>query len=122
MTAHIVNKLGVVQIDEQVIINIASKAAMQSYGIVGFVSATATDTILTLLKQENLSKGIVLSIKDNKIIIDLYVILEYGVKISTVSENIINTIKFKVEESTGIDVDKINIIVKDIRLQNQEEM
>lgn len=122
MTAHIVNELGVVQIDEQVIINIASKAAMQSYGIVGFVSATATDTILTLLKQENLSKGIVLSIKDNKIILDLYVILEYGVKISTVSENIINTIKFKVEESTGIDVDKINIIVKDIRLQNQEEM
>ena len=122
MTAHIVNELGVVQIDEQVIINIASKAAMQSYGIVGFVSATATDTILTLLKQENLSKGIVLSIKDNKIILDLYVILEYGVKISTVSENIINTIKFKVEESTGIDVDKINIIVKDIRLQNQEEI
>lgn len=121
MSAHIINKMGIVNIDEQVIKTIASNAAMESYGIVGLVNATATESLFDLLMKENLSKGVILKVEDNKINIDLHVILEYGVKISVVSKNIIDTIKFNVEESTGITVEKINIIVRDIRLQNQEE-
>lgn len=121
MSAHIINKMGIVKIDEQVIKTIASNAAMESYGIVGLVSATTTDSLYNLLMNENLSKGVILRVEDNKINIDLHVILEYGVKISVVSKNIIDTIKFNVEQTTGIKVDSINIIVRDIRLQNQEE-
>ncbi|QQK07750.1 Asp23/Gls24 family envelope stress response protein [Miniphocaeibacter halophilus] len=122
MSAHIINELGVIQISDNVISKAISDVAMQSYGVVGLVSASATDSLLTLLGKDNITKGVVLNIKNNKMTIDLHVILEYGVKISVVTENLIDAIKFHVEEHTGIEVEKVNIIVRDIRLQNQEEI
>mgnify|MGYP002757144444 CR=1 FL=1 len=120
MSAYIKNELGLIKIDDQVIATIASEAAMKCYGVVGLVNASASESILTLLGKESLSKGIILKIQDNKINIDLSVILEFGVQIAVVCENIIETIKFQVEHETGIPVDKINVIVRDIRLHNQE--
>ncbi|WP_099203069.1 Asp23/Gls24 family envelope stress response protein [Miniphocaeibacter massiliensis] len=122
MSAHIINEFGSITVSDQVITNIASNVAMESYGIVGLVNANTTNTILTLLKKDNLSKGVTVTIENNKITIDLSVILEHGVQISVVSENIIETVKFNVEEKTGIKVDKVNILVRDIRLQDQEEV
>ncbi len=122
MSAHIINEFGSITISEQVITDIASNVAMESYGIVGLVNATTTNAILTLLKKENLSKGVTIKIENNKITIDLSVILEHGVQISVVSENIIETVKFNVEEKTGIKVDKVNILIRDIRLQDQEDL
>ena len=60
---------------------------------------------------DHLTKGIKVTTKDNKLIIDLHVILEYGVKISVVAENIIERVKFNVENLTGYGVDKINVHV-----------
>lgn len=122
MSAHLVNDYGVIQIKNEVINIIASNAAMELYGVVGLVNANATESILSLLKNDNLSKGVLLSINENKISLDLHVILEYGVNISAVCENIIDTIKYKLEENTGIKVNKVNVIVRDIKLQNQEDI
>ena len=122
MSAHLVNDYGVIQIKNEVINIIASNAAMELYGVVGLVNANATESILSLLKNDNLSKGVLLSINENKISLDLHVILEYGVNISAVCENIIDTIKYKLEENTGIKVNRVNVIVRDIKLQNQEDI
>ena len=122
MSAHLVNDYGVIQIKNEVINIIASNAAMELYGVVGLVNANATESILSLLKNDNLSKGVLLSINENKISLDLHVILEYGVNISAVCENIIDTIKYKLEENTGIKVNRVNVIVIDIKLQNQEDI
>lgn len=120
MSAHIKNEFGLIKINDQVIATIASDAAMKCYGVVGLVNASASESIMNLLSKESLSEGIVLKIEDNSLNIDVSVILEFGVKIATVCENIIETIKFQVEHETGIRVNEINVIVRDIRLQDQE--
>ncbi|MDO5018299.1 MAG: Asp23/Gls24 family envelope stress response protein [Lagierella massiliensis] len=119
MSAYIKNQFGTVNIEDQVIATIASEAAMKCYGVVGLVNATTSENIMNLLGKESLSQGIVLKIEDNNLNIDVSVILEFGVKIAVVSDNIIETIKFQVERETGIKVNKINVIVRDIRLQDQ---
>ncbi len=57
-----------------------------------------------------------MNIQDNHITIDFHVIVAYGVSISAVADNLIENVKYKVEEFTGMTVDKINIFVEGVRV------
>lgn len=117
MPAKTKTELGNIIIDDNVIATIAGISAMESYGIVGMASKNATDGLFELLKSDYFPKGIKVYSKDDSLSIDLHVILEYGVKISVVAENIIDRVKFIVEKSTGLKVDKINVLVQGIRVE-----
>lgn len=116
MPAKTNTDLGTISIDDNVIATIAGVSAMESYGIVGMASKNATDGLFELLKWDHLTKGIKVYSKDNILTIDLHVILEYGVKISVVADNIIERVKFNVEELTGQKIDNINVFVQGIRV------
>ncbi len=64
----------------------------------------------------NLSNGINVTVEDNRLCLDFHVIVAYGVSISAVSDNLIETVKYKVEEFTGIGVEQINIYVESVRV------
>lgn len=117
MSVNSINENGNISVDEQVIANIAGMAAMECYGIVGMASKSASEGFFELLKKEQLAKGVKVYVEDNKVIIDLFAILQYGVKISAVAENIISRVKYSVETFAGIDVEKVNIFVQGIRVQ-----
>ena len=117
MAAKITTELGIISIDDNVIANISGISALESYGIVGMSSKSATDGLFELLKSDYLTKGIKVSSKDELLVIDLHVILEYGVRISVVAENIIDRVRFNVEKFTGLKVGKININVQGIRVE-----
>ncbi len=108
---------GDIIIENAVLADLAGISAMESYGIVGMAAKNATEGIFELLKFENLSKGIKVIQEDNMTVIELHVILEYGVKISTVGQNIIDRVKFNVESMTGITIDRIDVIVDGIRFE-----
>ena len=54
--------------------------------------------------------------EDNKITLNFHVIVSYGVSISAVTDNLISNVKYKVEEFTGMTVDKINIYIEGVRV------
>ena len=108
---------GDIIIENAVLADLAGISAMESYGIVGMAAKNATEGIFELLKFENLSKGIKVIQEDNMTVIELHFILEYGVKISTVGQNIIDRVKFNVENMTGITIDRIDVIVDGIRFE-----
>lgn len=116
MSAKIYNDLGSINISENLIANIAGLSATECYGVVGMASKKSTDGIVQLLKGENLSKGVRIIQQEGKISIDLYVILEFGVKISVVAENIIEKVKYNVERQTGLSIEKINVMVESVRV------
>jgi len=111
------NEFGHIDIDDNVIATIAGLSAMESYGIVGMASKNATDGFFELLKRDHLSKGVKIHSEGNEIVIDLHVILQYGIKISVVAENIIEKVKFNVENLTGLKVKKVNVYVQGIRVE-----
>lgn len=117
MAAKLTTELGNIGIDDNVIAIIAGISAMESYGIVGMASKNATDGLFELLKTDYLSKGIRVSTKEDTLTIDLHVILEYGVRISVVAENIIDRVRFNVERFTGLKVGRINVNVQGIRVE-----
>ena len=117
MPAKTNNEYGYVNIDDNVIATIAGLSAMECYGIVGMASKNATEGFFELLKWENLSKGVKVNTKGNEVQIDLYVILQYGVRISVVASNIIEKVKYNVENLTGLKVEKINVFVQGVKVQ-----
>lgn len=117
MPAKTNNDYGYVNIEDNVIATIAGLSAMESYGIVGMASKNATDGFFELLKWDNMSKGVRIYTDKDEVTIDLHVILEYGMRISVVSENIIEKVKFNVENLTGLKVNKVNIYVQGIRVE-----
>jgi len=108
---------GNITIDDQVFATLAGLAAMECYGVVGMASRNATQGIFELLKREQLTKGIKVVTIDDKITIDLYIVLQYGVKISVVADNIISRIKYSVETFSGVSVENVNIFVQGVRVQ-----
>ena len=117
MKGQMENQYGTVLIDENVIAPYAGSVAVECFGIVGMAAVNVKDGLVKLLKKEHITHGIeVLVGANNEITIDFHVIIAYGVGIMTVSDNLIETVKYKVEQFTGMKVDKINIHVEGVRV------
>ena len=116
MKGRINNKLGEIQITPEVIAKYAGITAVECFGIVGMAAVSMKDGLVKLLKKESLTHGINVDIEENHIILDFHVIVAYGVSISAVADNLIENVKYKVEEFTGMEVDKINIFVEGVRV------
>lgn len=116
MSAKLENKYGVISIDNEVIARIAGNAALDCYGIVGMAAKNVKDGLVQLLKKESLTKGIKLIVNENKIVLDFHIIVEYGTNISAIADNIISTVKYKIEDCVGLEVEKINIFVEGVRV------
>ena len=108
--------LGNIYIDPEVIAQYAGSVAVECFGIVGMASVNVKDGLVKLLMKESITHGISVNIVNNKLILDFHVIVAYGVSIITVCDNLINNVKYKVEEFTGMNVDKINIYVEGVRV------
>ncbi len=116
MNGYMNTDIGGIEIDNEVIAQYAGSSAIECFGVVGMASVNMKDGIAKLLKLDNLSRGVNVSIEDNKITISLHIIVSYGVSISVVADNLASNVKYKVEEFTGMEVEKFNIIVEGVRV------
>ena len=106
--------MGNITIDKEVIAQYAGTVATECFGIVG-MGITVKD-VVKLLRKDNLSKGITVTINNNKLTLDFHVIVSYGVSILAVSDNLIDNVKYKVEAFTGMEIEKINFFVECVRV------
>ena len=116
MKGRMNTQLGAVLIDTDVIAKYAGSVAVECFGIVGMASVNMKDGLVKLLKRESLTHGIQVTLNANKITLDFHVIVVYGVNITSVADNLISTVKYKVEEFTGMEIEKINIYVEGVRV------
>lgn len=117
MQGQIQTKYGKVVVDTSVIATYAGSVAVECFGIVGMAAVNMKDGLVKLLKKDYLHHGINVTIdEDNEISFDFHVIISYGVSIITVTDNLKETVKYKVEEFTGMKVKKMNVFVEGVRV------
>ena len=109
-------QLGNIVIDHEVIAQYAGSVAVECFGIVGMASVNMKDGLVKLLVKDSITHGISVNIVNNKLILDFHVIVAYGISILTVSDNLISNVKYKVENFTGLEIEKINIFVEGVRV------
>ena len=116
MSAKLENQYGTINIENEVIARIAGLTAIDCYGIVSMAAKNVKDDIFQLLKVESLTKGIKISVQEDRIVIDMHIIVEYGTNITAIAENTISTVKYKVETVCGINVEQVNVFVEGVRV------
>ncbi|MCR4936609.1 MAG: Asp23/Gls24 family envelope stress response protein [Lachnospiraceae bacterium] len=116
MNSSIDTSMGSIHISNDVIASFAGSVANECFGIVGMASVNVKDGLVRLLKRDSVSHGVNVRTEGGKLILDFHVIVSYGVSILAVTENLTSSVKYKVEEYTGLEVEKINIFVEGVRV------
>ena len=109
------NELGEVTVTPEVVETIAGLSAMDCYGLVGMVPHGIQDGIGTILKLDSVRRGVEVTTSDEGLMVEMYCIVGYGVKISEVGANIIQTVSYTLEKTAGIPVKNVNINIEGIR-------
>jgi uncharacterized alkaline shock family protein YloU len=113
-------KHGAVRISEEVVKTIAGMAAIDIKGVAG-MSGGLYGGIAELLGRKNLSKGIKVAVGEKETAIDIYMIMEYGVRVPEVASSIQNKVKDAVESMTGLVVVEVNIHVEGVVFPNESK-
>jgi uncharacterized alkaline shock family protein YloU len=111
---------GKIEVSPRAIAHIVSRAAQQSYGVVGLAQRHARPGWSELLRREEAHKGVEVSFPEGQVVIDLYVVIEYGTRISEVARNIMSNVKFAVESALAISPVQVNVNVQDIRVSESD--
>ncbi|WP_047151600.1 Asp23/Gls24 family envelope stress response protein [Aneurinibacillus tyrosinisolvens] len=116
MSIQISTELGTIEVEEQVVATLAGAVAMECYGLIGMSSRrTMKDGIADILRRENLSRGVEVRKQDGMVLIDLYIIVSYGTKISEVAHIVQERVKYALDQQLGLAVDRVNIYVQGVR-------
>jgi uncharacterized alkaline shock family protein YloU len=110
---------GRIEVAPRAIATIAARAVFGCYGVVGMSAKTLRDGLAVLLQKESPHRGVEVQLVDHQqITIDLYVVMEYGLRISEVSQNIMDAVKFAVERALGMPVVQVHIHVQGLHISN----
>ncbi|MBR1873959.1 MAG: Asp23/Gls24 family envelope stress response protein [Eubacterium sp.] len=116
MKGQLETNLGTVVIDEDVLGKYAGSAAVGCFGVVGMASVNMKDGIVKLLKKDNLRHGVNMSMVDDKLHVELHIIVAFGVSILAVAENLVDTVRYNLEEFTGMEIGRITVCVEGVRV------
>jgi len=113
-------RLGKVEVSPSAVASLASHAVLKSYGVVGMASVNLRDGIAEVLTGDRSKKGVQVKLDRNQISIDLYVVIEYGTRISVVADNIMSAVRFTVEKALGVPVKEVNVHVQGLRVSSAD--
>ena len=108
-------------ISEDVIGIIAGLAAAEVEGVSGMTLGLVDGINQILGSNKKYSKGVKVELENNDVVIDIYVIVKYGVKIPDVAFSIQNSVKGSVETMTGLRVKAVNINVQGVTFDKTKD-
>ncbi|MBA2759874.1 MAG: Asp23/Gls24 family envelope stress response protein [Chloroflexia bacterium] len=107
---------GNIEISDHAIISVVHDAVLSCYGIVDMAPRSIRSAIGKRLGITSAERGIDVTVIDNTVTIDLSVVVEYGTPIFTVTTNVMQTVRFRVESMLGMSVDRVNVNVDGLRV------
>lgn len=113
-------EMGAVRIANEVVAIVASLAAIEVPGLSG-MSGGVVGGIAERLGRKNLSKGVKVEVGEREAAIDLYVIVDFGVRIPDVATQVQTSVKRAVETMTGLKVVEVNVHVQGVAFSKEEE-
>ena len=109
------NIYGKITISDKTIERFVHHVAMDCYGMVGFANKNVLDYVRGFFLGNSKTKGVKVRTAGDRIYIDMFVILKYGVSIKAVVEALKESVKYKVERFTGMLVNGVNVNVLSVR-------
>ncbi len=112
------NELGTITVQKEVVETIAGLAALDCYGLVGMVAHNIQSGLTNILGIESVRKGVEVKSTDDGLVVDVHVIVGYGLKISEVALSVMQKVTYFLENNAGIPVARVNVNVKGVKVIN----
>lgn len=120
MSVKMTTEDGTIEISNEVIATVVGGAATEIFGIVGMASRQQVrDGLNEILNRENYSRGVVVRQEGEDVAVDVYIIVSYGTKISEVSKNVQERVRYQLDLNLGIEASSVNVYVQGVRVQNE---
>lgn len=116
MSLNTKNRNGKIVIQDKAVAMVVEQVVMSSYGVVDMISKSFTDTITQLFNRPVFGKGVRIVVINNKLQIDIYVILKSGLNTDAIKESITSAVKYKIERFTGMIVKNIDINIVGLKI------
>ncbi len=113
-------EIGNIKISVDVVSTIAGIATTQIKGVAGMYSSFAGGIVEKIASKKNPSKGVKVEMTETSVKIDLYIVVEYGVRVPELAWEIQESVKDNVETMTGLDVEKVNIHIEGVSFVEEE--
>ena len=109
--------IGSIHVSPRAVARIAHQAALESYGVVGLAPKNLMNNLTNVLVKDPM-QGVEVDYDGEIIIIDMYIVIEYGTRIKSVASSVANTVKYHVEKALGMPVTQVNIHVSGLRISS----
>jgi len=109
--------IGSIHVSPRAVATIAHQAAIESYGVVGLAPKNLINNLTNVLVKDP-TQGVDVHYDGENIIIDVYIVIEYGTRIKSVASSVANTVRFHVEKALGMEVNQVNVHVSGLRISN----
>ena len=111
---------GRIEVSPAAVATIANHAVLNAYGVVGMSSKNLVNGLAQVLRSDS-KRGVQVQVDEDRIVIDLFVVLEYGVPIAAVAQNIMSGVKFSVEKAVGVPIASVNVHVQGLHVSDEEK-
>ncbi len=111
--------VGNINISVDVVSTIAGIAASEIEGVASMYSSLAGG-IAEIFSKKNTGKGVRVEMKERSVVIDLYIVVDYGVRVPELAWEIQEKVKNNIETMTGLEVEKVNIHVEGVSFEKQK--
>ena len=108
------NTIGAVYISNNVIAEIAGAVTTDCYGVVGMAAQNMKDGLTSLIKSD-ITRGVNVTVQSNGIVVDIHIIVRYGVNINAICKSIVNRVRYALESGVGVNVNRINVRVQGVK-------
>jgi uncharacterized alkaline shock family protein YloU len=107
---------GRIEVSPAAVAMATSRVVLECYGVVGIANRKLKHGKAELLDDHNYHRGIVVSIDGEQVVVDVYVVVEYGTRISEVAHNIMNTVRDVLGRMLGTTSVRVNVNVQGLRI------
>jgi uncharacterized alkaline shock family protein YloU len=108
---------GELRVTDGVIADLIGYAALESYGVVGMTAPKVPEGIARLLPTKSLRKGVVVNHTDDGLDVALYIVIEHGTNLASVSKNLQDRVHYVLEEYINVQVSEVTIHVQGVHVQ-----
>lgn len=105
---------GRLEVLEPAVAAVAGHAAINCYGVMGMAARNLRDGVFTLVRRENVHRGVEIRRQPEGLVVDLYVVVQYGTRIQEVAHNLQETVKFAIERAVQVPVIEVNVTVQGV--------
>ena len=108
---------GNLHVADDVLADMVGNAALECYGVVGMAAPNAADGIAKILPASRLRRGVVVTTTEVGVHVELYVVIEYGTNINTVSQNLVDQVTFAFSEYARVPLDGVEVHVQGVKVR-----